>query len=101
MDKTPRMKQALVISLLTLLMCGSSLTLWAQEEHQEPTKPVPQDQRETQEADNTPTTNSEETDAQSAPATAPEETGAGDSPFDYKSSEKISEDLSVSFPVDI
>ena len=36
----------------------------------------------------------------SAPAqTAPGQTN--DSPFDYRSSEKISEDLSVSFPVDI
>lgn len=26
---------------------------------------------------------------------------SGDSPFDYRSSEEISEDLSVSFPVDI
>lgn len=40
-------------------------------------------------------------------ATAPEDGGAKppprreDSPFDYRSSEQISEDLSVSFPVDI
>jgi len=39
-----------------------------------------------------------------APATAevPAKPAPGDdSPFDYRSSEKISEDLSVSFPVDI
>ena len=34
------------------------------------------------------------------PAT-PAPTANDDSPFDYRSSEKISEDLSVSFPVDI
>ncbi len=35
-----------------------------------------------------------------APATRPPAAN-NDSPFDYRSSEKISEDLSVSFPVDI
>ena len=33
--------------------------------------------------------------------TRPEPAPAGDSPFDYEASEQISEDLSVSFPVDI
>ncbi|MEH6637524.1 MAG: hypothetical protein V7700_18545 [Halioglobus sp.] len=43
---------------------------------------------------------SAETNEPSAPAqTAPGQTN--DSPFDYRSSEEISEDLSVSFPVDI
>ena len=32
---------------------------------------------------------------------APAQRGSEDSPYDYKSSEEISEDLSVSFPVDI
>lgn len=31
----------------------------------------------------------------------PQRDAAGNSPFDYRSSEEISEDLSVSFPVDI
>jgi hypothetical protein len=35
------------------------------------------------------------------PKPAPQRTEEEGSPFDYKSSEKISEDLSVSFPVDI
>ena len=35
-----------------------------------------------------------------APATPPP-AASNDSPFDYRSSEEISEDLSVSFPVDI
>jgi hypothetical protein len=51
--------------------------------------------------------------AAGAPGTAPSSAGdpakssaaksapGDDSPFDYRSSEKISEDLSVSFPVDI
>jgi hypothetical protein len=36
-----------------------------------------------------------------APAPAPAPAASDDSPFDYRPSEKISEDLSVSFPVDI
>jgi hypothetical protein len=32
---------------------------------------------------------------------APARSGSEDSPYDYKASEEISEDLSVSFPVDI
>ena len=36
------------------------------------------------------------------PATAATDApGEGDSPFDYQASEQISEDLSVSFPIDI
>jgi hypothetical protein len=37
----------------------------------------------------------------SAPAERPVPNRTHDSPFDYRSSEEISEDLSVSFPVDI
>jgi hypothetical protein len=88
MNKTPRLTQRLAIALITLLLGGSTLTLWAQQEQQEPIEPAPPEQRETQDAEKTSATTSEETDAD-------------DSPFDYQSSEKISEDLSVSFPVDI
>jgi hypothetical protein len=88
MNKTRRLTQRLAIALLTLLLGGGALTLWAQQEQQEPIEPVPPEQRETQDDEN-------------APATAPDETDADNSPFDYQSSEKISEDLSVSFPVDI
>jgi hypothetical protein len=46
-----------------------------------------------------------DSDAQPAqidePKPTPQRTEKESSPFDYKSSEKISEDLSVSFPVDI
>jgi hypothetical protein len=38
-------------------------------------------------------------EATPAPTRAPQE--SGDDPFDYRASEQISEDLSVSFPVDI
>lgn len=91
MNKTPRLKHGLAISMLTLLLGGSALTLWAQpeqQEQQEPIEPVPSEQPETQDAENTPAMTAEETDADY-------------SPFDYQSSEKISEDLAVSFPVDI
>jgi hypothetical protein len=36
-----------------------------------------------------------------AATTEPAPAGSDDSPFDYQASEQISEDLSVSFPVDI
>ncbi len=92
MNKTSRLIQGLAVTLLTALLCGSVPTLWAQQEQQEqeqePIEPIPTEQRETQDAENT-------------PATASEETDFDNSPFDYQSSEKISEDLSVSFPVDI
>ena len=88
MNKTPRLTQRLAIALLTLLLGSGTQTLWAQQEQQEPIEPVPPEQRETQDDEN-------------APATTSDETDADDSPFDYQSSEQISEDLSVSFPVDI
>jgi hypothetical protein len=42
-----------------------------------------------------------ETEDGVSPATAPPGPANDDDPFDYESSEEISEDLSVSFPVDI
>ncbi len=101
MDKMPRLRQRLAIALFTLLLGSGALTLWAQQEQQEPVEPVPPEQRETQDADYVPVTNSTDTDADNTPATTSEQVDADDSPFDYQSSEKISEDLSVSFPVDI
>jgi len=88
MDKTHQLKRGLAIFLFALMLGGSAMTLWAQQEQQEPIEPAPSEQPERQDAENTPDTVSEETDVD-------------DSPFDYQSSEKISEDLSVSFPVDI
>ena len=101
MDKMPRLRQRLAIVLLTLLLGSGTLTLWAQQEQQEPVEPVPPEQRETQDAANTPVNASAEADADDTPATTSAEAEVDSSPFDYQSSEKISEDLSVSFPVDI
>ncbi len=51
-------------------------------------------------ADEPPATNTQ--DQQPAASSASESAGEpADSPFDYEASEQISEDLSVSFPVDI
>ncbi|TNF89400.1 MAG: hypothetical protein EP301_03055 [Gammaproteobacteria bacterium] len=40
-------------------------------------------------------------DETTAATAEPEPAGSDDSPFDYQASEQISEDLSVSFPIDI
>ena len=76
-------------ALLALLLLAGAQTSWSQAEPNEPNEP-------TQAAgDPTP-----EQPANDAPA--PDENVRPDqSPFDYQSSEKISEDRSVSFPVDI
>lgn len=69
--------------ILTLLLLLWSPLLWSQPDTQEPP----------------------EANADTTGETAPEEqdrpAATDESPFDYQSSEKISEDLSVSFPVDI
>ena len=54
--------------------------------------------------DSVETDKSQESQTPSKPVTAPATrppAANNDSPFDYRSSEEISEDLSVSFPVDI
>ena len=53
--------------------------------------------------DEPPVTNPDAADTTTSaePAAEPTPTDAQDSPFDYRSSEEISEDNSVSFPVDI
>jgi len=101
MDRIPRLRQRLVIALFSLLLGSGTLTLWAQQEQQEPVEPVLPEQRETQDADSNPVTASAEADTDKIPATTSAQTETDDSPFEYQSSEKISEDLSVSFPVDI
>ena len=68
--------------LLSLLLCAP--LLWAQEETEEETTEQPEAQAESQER----------------PAATPPPRSE-ESPFDYEASEQISEDLSVSFPVDI
>jgi outer membrane biosynthesis protein TonB len=87
------------VAALVLLLAAAHL--WAQQPTEDaPTHaptPVPQT-----------TTSETETPAPAEPpaATNPEKAVAetpanANSPFDYRASEKISEDLSVSFPVDI
>ena len=76
--------QSLAPLWLTLLLGSTALV--AQET--EPQEPAPKDK--------TPAT----AEPAAKPAT-PAPTANDDSPFDYRSSEEISEDLSVSFPVDI
>ena len=132
MNKTSRLIQRLAIALLTLLLGGGALTLWAQQEQQEPIKPIPPERQETivpvpperqetiepvppeqqepsetvppeqqEPSETVPPEQQETQDAENTAATTIEETDADNSPFEYQSSEKISEDLSVSFPVDI
>jgi hypothetical protein len=79
----------LIPGLLVLLLGCGSLGAWAQEE----SEPEPDTGTSTT-APNTPATTPRT--EQPAPDKASE-----NSPFDYQASEEISQDLSVSFPVDI
>ncbi len=72
---------------LTALLMGLSLQLVPQALAQESEAPAPAAEEETT-----------ETEAETPP---PEPAPGNDSPFQYEASEQISEDLSVSFPVDI
>ena len=92
------MNKLLTKSLLFFALLVSSASLRAQPAQDAPTATSPQ--AATQPADKAAA-------AQQAPAAnrqvqknAPATTGK-DSPFDYRSSEEISEDVPVSFPVDI
>ena len=76
---------AISLPVLTLLAAMAAIPAQAQEE-----QPV----------DNEPAA-SEETTTNGAESESTAPVANDDSPFDYKSSEEISEDLSVSFPVDI
>ena len=89
---TDRMRSALII--LTLTASAASAPLWAQQDDQPDKKPTATESSE--EAVENPK------DTQSEPDASPAESGDDrPSPFDYEASEEISEDLSVSFPVDI
>jgi hypothetical protein len=77
----------MVQRLLLVLLLGGGMTLWAQTDEQEPIDPESPEQQEVE-------------GEEAPPETTPGQEVA-DSPFDYQSSEEISEDLSVSFPVDI
>ncbi|MFT5710310.1 MAG: hypothetical protein ACI8QT_001004 [Halioglobus sp.] len=82
------LKRIMTLLLLTLALCGTVQVIWAQDAAVEATQPK---------------TNTKESDV---PNTATTEKitptpASNDSPFDYEASEEISQDLSVSFPVDI
>ncbi len=90
--------RALAVAILSLLVLGAA-PLYAQratDTPQQATDVPGQDAKETQKNQESPTADKPAT----APATRPPATN-NDSPFDYRPSEEISEDLSVSFPVDI
>ena len=82
--------RALAVAILSLVLGAAPLHA------QHATDAPEQDAKETQKNQENPPADKPVT----APATRPPATN-NDSPFDYRSSEEISEDLSVSFPVDI
>jgi hypothetical protein len=82
--------RALAIAILSLALGAAPLHA------QQATDAPQQDAQETQKSQE-----SEATDKPAATPAARPPAASNDSPFDYQSSEKISEDLSVSFPVDI
>ena len=81
-------RRIMALLLLTLVLCSNAQIIWAQdaavETAQAKTKPK---------------------ESEAPKKTAPEKItpapASNDSPFDYEASEEISQDLSVSFPVDI
>jgi hypothetical protein len=76
------------VLLLALALCSATQTLWAQDTAVEVPEP------ET-------STNEPETPDRAAPENITPTPDSNDSPFDYEASEEISQDLSVSYPVDI
>lgn len=86
--------RALAVAILSLVLGAAPLNAQqATDAPQQATDPPQQDTKKRQEI---PTADQ----PKPAPATPPPAAN-NDSPFDYRSSEEISEDLSVSFPVDI
>ena len=75
-------------TLLALLLLTSTTTGWAQSQGAVTDQPPSTEQTEPEKKETPPTT-------------AESDVEKDNSPFDYESSEEISEDLSVSFPVDI
>jgi len=89
--------RALAVAILSLVLGAAPLhAQHATDTPQRATDVPGQDAKETQKNQESPTADKPVT----APATRPPAAN-NDSPFDYRSSEEISEDLSVSFPVDI
>lgn len=77
-----------IVTLLTLVLCSNAQVIWAQDAAEEAAQPK---------------TNTKESEAPQkiAPGKITPAPTNNDSPFDYEASEEISQDLSVSFPVDI
>ena len=91
---TSKLRRCCATAVLLLL----TTTLWAQE----PVANSQADERDIPATNGAEAATSSETEAPAAAEPAASEPPASvDSPFDYQASEKISEDLSVSFPVDI
>ena len=86
MNTQQRNKRGLTRALLALALAGAAFTALAQQPEEADATPEADEQTETKDSKST---------------TAPAGEDTDNSPFDYKSSEEISEDLSVSFPVDI
>jgi hypothetical protein len=84
-----------------LLLLLAAAQLWAQQpaENSPPQTATPATQTPTKDAEGPAA--AEPTAATSPEKAAVETPASANSPFDYRASEKISEDLSVSFPVDI
>jgi len=95
------MKPWLSKSLLSLFLAGGTLSLAAQQNKQaEPAEKAWVTQA--QPSEKTPPGSAAEADTKSSPTTtSPPEVAVDSVPFEYESTEKISEDLSVSYPVDI
>ncbi|RLA48359.1 MAG: hypothetical protein DRR04_01275 [Gammaproteobacteria bacterium] len=79
--------RSLTVAILSLVLGAAPLCA------QQATEPPEQDTKETQK--------SPPADEPGATPATPPQAANNNSPFDYRSSEEISEDLSVSFPVDI
>ena len=102
MHRTSRLTRALAPALLFSLLTAGIILSVAVQQADEPPLPEKAPAVQTQQApdvQSTPAngTETDNTDLESSPG----EEDINSSPFDYVPSEKISEDLSVSFPVDI
>jgi hypothetical protein len=114
------MKHRLTLTLLVLILAVGALSLAAQQSGQSGTSeetgtaqtediaeslPPQDDESETQTAPDPADIADTDPDATIEGATVPADVPAAEEtekePFDYKSTEQISEDLSVSFPIDI
>lgn len=99
MQNRARIKQRLTLRLLILLLCGGALSLAAQQDL--PKQPAKEAATAASQTGKEILAAPPDADATISPDPATTEEDPDSAPFDYQSSEKISEDLSVSFPVDI